>query len=112
MVLYEDQDDYGQNSDIDPLGNPLTNGSWDSREYGSAGPRIACCTITPYKIDWYAEAEAEAQTLKPSGPGRRLTEEHDGEEVEVEVFTPDQFRELFGFEPEKLPGEDDLLDQN
>ena len=110
MVLYEDQDDYGQNSDIDPLGNPLTNGSWDSREYGSAGPRIACCTITPYKIDWYAEAEA--QTLKPSGPGRRLTEEHDGEEVEVEVFTPDQFREIFGFEPEKLPGEDDLLDQN
>ena len=101
MVLYEDQDDYGQNGNIDPLGNPMTNGSWDSREYGSAGPRIACCTITPYRIDYYADA----QTLEPSGPGRRLTEEHDGEEVEV--FTPDQFRELFGFEPEKLPGEDE-----
>ena len=52
MVLYEDQDDYGQNGNINPLGNPLTHGSWDSREYGSAGPRIACCTITPYWINW------------------------------------------------------------
>ena len=54
MVLYEDRDDYGFNSDVDPMGNPLTNGSYDSREWGSAGPRIACCTITPYWIDWYA----------------------------------------------------------
>ena len=104
MVLYEDQDDYGANDDLDPLGNPVSNGSWDSREYGSAGPRIACCTITPYKIDWSNDAVAE-ESLKPSGRGRRLTEEHDGDLVEV--FTPDQFRELFGFEPEKLPGEDE-----
>ena len=44
-----------------------------------------------------------------SGRGRRLAEERYGEEVEV--FTPDQFRELFGVEPERHPG-DDGLDQN
>ena len=48
--------------------------------------------------------------MQPADKGRRLAEEHFGEEVEV--FTPHQFRELFGFEPEKLPGEDDWLDQN
>ena len=43
-----------------------------------------------------------------SAKGRKLAQEHYGEEVEE--FTPDQFRELFGFEPEKLPGEDDWLE--
>lgn len=57
--------------------------------------------------------EADADTVKEadlSGRGRRLAKEIYGEEVEV--YTPDQFRELFGFEPEKLPGEDDWIDQN
>ena len=88
----------------------MTNGSWDSREYGSAGPRIACCTITPYWINWYDDDAADLAEAEMSVKGRKLAQEHYGEEVEE--FTPDQFREFFGFEPEKLPGEDDLLDQN
>ena len=80
MTVYEDQDDYG------------FGGTWDSKEYGSAGPRIACCTITPYKIDWQVQ-EAEVDTRG----GRRLEVDDDGEEVEV--YTPQEFRELFGFEP-------------
>ena len=31
---------------------------------------------------------------------------------DVDVFTPDQYRELFGHEPEKLPFEDDMFGQN
>ena len=42
---------------------------------------------------------------------RRLAEEHFGTD-EVDVFTPDQFRELFGFEPEMLEGEDQWFTQD
>ena len=109
MVLYEFPDDYG----LDP------KGSYFSKEYGSAGPRIACCTITPYYIDWWYKSpneddikqldESDKKSFDEFGPVRRRLA--DGEEVEV--FIPEEFRELFGFEPEKLPGEDDwLLDQN
>ena len=80
MTVYEDQDDYG------------FGGTWDSKEYGSAGPRIACCTITPYQIDWQVK-DAEVDTRG----GRRLEVDENGEEVEV--YTPQEFRELFGFEP-------------
>ena len=94
MTVYEDSDDYG------------FGGTWDSKEYGSAGPRIACCVIRPYFIDW---EQAEPQKLEPSRDGgRRLAAEAEG----VDVFTPDQFRELFGFEPEKLEGEEDWFTQN
>ena len=37
MTVYEDEDDYG-------LGTRLPY-DWDSKEFGSKGPRIACCTI-------------------------------------------------------------------
>ena len=73
MTVYEDSDDYG------------FGGTWDSKEYGSAGPRIACCTITPYYIDWQVQ---QADQLEPTKGGRRrqLAEEYYGEEIEV--FTP------------------------
>ena len=48
--------------------------------------------------------------MKDAGKGgRRLEVDDNGEEIEV--FTPDQFRELFGVEPERHPG-DDGFDQN
>ena len=102
--MYEDTDDYG------------FGGTWDSREYGSAGPRIACCTITPYWIKWEASDDLaltseEQQALDDERDKRRkLARELYGEDVEE--FTPDQFRELFGEEPVKMPGEDDWLTQN
>lgn len=99
MTVYEDPDDYG------------CGGTWDSREYGSAGPRIACCVIRPYYIDWpKADEKSIDDSMSLRDHGRRLAEEHYGEEVDV--FTPDQFRELFGFEPESLPGEEDFFNQN
>ena len=76
MTVYENSDDYG------------FGGTWDSREYGSAGPRIACCVIRPYYIDWYAKDEASIDdSTSIKSHHRRLAEEHYGEEVDV--FTPD-----------------------
>ena len=88
MVVYEHKDDYG------------FGGTYDSEEFGSSGPRIACCHIRPFKIDWIVAESA----------GRGLSDEL---EEGVEVFTPEQYRELFGYDPVKLPGEeDDLFLQN
>ena len=101
MTVYEDRDDYG-----------FVN-SWDSEEYGSTGPRLACCTIRPYFIDWVI---ADEIAFPDSSPGssrdgrRRLAEEYYG--GEVDVFTPEEFRELFGYEPEKLEGEEEWFAQN
>ena len=94
MTVYEDPDDYGF--------GPRLPYDWDSKEYGSKGPRIACCTIKRYIVDWeQAEAQSESK-------GRGLADELD----DVEVFTVDQYRELFGQEPERLPGDPGFFEQN
>ena len=89
MVVYEHPDDYG------------FGGTWDSEEFGSTGPRLACCQIKRFIVDW---EQAEDSSVR----GRGLAEELD----DVDVFTVDQYRELFGQEPEKLPGDTGFFDQN
>ena len=88
MVLYELGDDFG------------TGGTRASAEYGSSGPRIACCQIIPYAIDREADQEAD-----PSSPGRRGAGRGLADELPAgaEIFTVDQYRELFGEEPERFP---------
>jgi hypothetical protein len=102
MVIYEDGDDYG------------FGGTWHSWEYGSGGQRVACCQIRPYHINWFTDASADVRDVKDatidvSGRGRGLAAEY-GEDVDV--FTPDQFRELFGYEPEKFAFEMEEFGQN
>ena len=107
MTIYEGFDDYGT--------APGPFGKYDSTEFGSAGPRVACCTIRPYYINWYAEKEINADGsigglgMDFDGNRRRLEEYYGGE---VDVFTPEEFRELFGYEPEKLEGEEEWFAQN
>lgn len=96
MTVHEFGDDYG-------FGDPYSLGypSWDSRENGSMGPRIACCTIKRYQINWEDARDDSASR------GRGLADD-----LDVEVFTVGQFRELFGMEPERLPGDPGYNDQN
>ena len=93
MVIYEDGDDYG------------FGGTWHSKEYGSGGQRVACCTIRPYYIIW----DTNVKEVELAGHARRLSAEM-GEDVDV--FTPEQYRELFGHEPEKFAFEEELFNQN
>ena len=105
MTIYEDPDDFG------------FGGTYKSEEFGSAGPAIACCTIRPYFIDWFKSADPTKpnddnnrnENARRNGK-RRLAEEYYG--GEVDMFTPEEFRELFGYEPEMLEGEDDWFSQN
>ena len=83
MTVYEFPDDYGSNPAI-----------FASKEYGSAGKEIACCTIyNKYIIIGTTTVDI---ATKLSGRGRGLDVEED-----VDVFTREEFRELFGFEPEQ-----------
>lgn len=82
MTIYEFGDDLG------------TGSTWASQWNGSAGKEIACCTIRRWKINWAAEAEADKETFKPNGRGLGALEE------DVDVFTPEEFRELFGYAPD------------
>lgn len=82
MTVYEFPDDYGSNPGI-----------FASKEYGSAGKEIACCTIYNKYIIVQPTATVEIATKLH---GRGLDVEED-----VEVFTREEFRELFGFEPEQ-----------
>ena len=60
MTIYEGADDYGL--------APGPFGKFDSKEFGSAGPRIACCVIRPYFIDWFVYEELQAdQSVRPNG---------------------------------------------
>lgn len=100
MVVYEDGDDYG-------FGN-----TWHSWEYGSGGQRVACCTIRPYYIYWDVVIHdvKEVDTIDVIDRHRRQLSEEMGEDVDI--FTPEQYRELFGHEPEKFAFEENLFNQN
>lgn len=88
MTVYEFADDYG-------LGT-----TWNSQEYGSTGPRIACCEIR----QWGFKA-AEVETKEGRGLAGEL-------EDDVDLFTVDEYREFFGHDPEFFPGEPGYIDQN
>ena len=103
MVVYEDGDDYG------------FGGTFHSKWYGSGGQRIACCTIRPYYIIWDTIEPEPVDDNKDlleepmCGDVRCLAGEVD---ADVDAFTPDQFRELFGYEPEMFAYEKEQLGQN
>ena len=62
----------------------------------------------PYRVDCFYDA-SPAILERILTKGRGNTEElGDG----VEIFTADEFRELFGHAPELLPGEEGFFDQN
>ena len=96
MTLYEHRDDYGFHPDK----------TWDSLEYGSAGPAIACCNIKMVKINWIKENGLGNLNKALDKNGRGL----DALEEDVEVFTPEEFRQMFGYDPEE--DEEDLFLNN
>ena len=97
MTLYEDKDDFGTAS-------PWT---WKSYEFGSAGPAIACCNIKlAGKISWIKENGLNNLDQSKGLRGRGL----DALEEDVEVFTPEESREMFGYDPEE--DEEDLFLNN
>jgi len=83
LVVYEASDDYG------------SGGTFDSREFGSTGPRIACCLIKPYKND----REDTIRNEELDSGGRLLAEESDEDMFE---FSPGDFRQLLGEESAKM----------
>ena len=94
MTVYEFGDDLG------------TNDTFASQWYGSACKEIACCNIRPFKIKWPCEdcMYAVDEVIKPDGRNLGAMEE------DFDVFTPEGFRELFGYEPE--PENFDIFGQN
>jgi len=99
MTVYEGSDDFGFQDTF--------ASSW----YGSACKEVACCTIRPYWIDWYSATERtftkESTAEEPTGRG--LVADELGEDMDV--FTPEEFRVLFGYEPERFANEMNF-DQN
>ena len=97
MVVYEGSDDYGFAD------------TFASAWYGSACREVACCQIRPYKIKWDAEFDGELGPAKEKEEGRKLSDEL-SEEIgeDLEVFTPEEFLELFGYEAERFAGEMDF----
>lgn len=89
MTVYEFGDDEGD------------AGTYASEIYGSACREIACCNIRKLAINWAKESNFESDTSS----GRNLGAI---EEEEVDYFTPEEHRELFGFDPEPTLG--DLFD--
>ena len=95
MTIYEHRDDYGFHPD----------NTWDSNMYGSAGPAIACCNIRVLQIAWVVDEKLQNlnQSIDKRGTnsdgsrGRGLDEL----EEDVDVFTPEEFREMFGYDPEE-----------
>lgn len=84
MVAHEEPDDFG-------LANTRL-----SATNGSMGREIACCTITQFYMRLAVE-DADSRNLQDLEPG-------------TEVFTEDEYRQLFGvdFDPEEFEGMDFL----
>ena len=80
MVLYAQPDDLG------------LAGTDASKLNGSVGREIACCNIIGYKVIDLIGVPDNA--LIPKIKKRRL-DDIDGEE-EIEVFTPQEYKEFFG----------------
>lgn len=91
MTVYEGSDDFGFQDTF--------ASSW----YGSACKEVACCSIRPYWINWGNTAYVKEST------GRGLVADELGEDMDV--FTPEEFRVLFGYEPERFASEMNF-DQN
>jgi len=97
LVVYEDRDDYG------------FGGTYDSKEYGSTGPRIACCTITQLDVDWRDSKDDSMDDqvrTDERGGGRGLSAALDEDDF---LIDSDEYRLLFGEESELFASE---LDQN
>lgn len=95
MTVYEFGDDLG------------TSDTFASQWYGSACKEIACCNIRRFKIKWPQKIDFEVSVDEDSrDPGRDLG----AMEEDVDYFTPEGFRELFGYEPE--PENFDIFGQN
>ena len=82
MTVYENGDDFGFND------------TYASQWYGSACREIACCNIRKWKIVWPQEYTIEVNEDKS---GRNLKDL----EEDIDYFSPDEFRELFGVEPDQ-----------
>ena len=83
MVAYSDPDDFG----LGPTDESLI--------YGNMGEMIACCLIRPMKIVIAADPVDYAEA-KVDGRGRMLDDD------EGDVFTPEEFRELFEMDYEEI----------
>ena len=104
MVVYEGGDDYGLRD------------TFASDWYGSACREVACCHIQPYWINWFhattvpdgngngngGRNERADEVASNGNKGRHLADEL-GEDMEV--FTPEEYFELFGVEPERFASE-------
>ena len=87
MVLYEKGDDFGNDPD-----NTFASTWW-----GTGCEPIACCNIRFIKVI-NPDDPVDADTKDVAKDGRRLLEDLD---ADVEVFTVEEYRELFGEEPDE-----------
>ena len=59
--------------------------------------------------DFQVRVEQGQVKVDKASKGRGLADEFEGH---IDVFTVDQYRELFGAEPERFPGDPGFIDQN
>ena len=86
MTIYENGDDLG------------VNHTYESRLNGSSCKEIACCNIRPFSIQWIDDVISPSNgSDTASGGGRNLSAQAD---QEIDVFTPEEFRLLFGYDPD------------
>ena len=97
MTVYEGSDDFGFQDTF--------ASSW----YGSACKEVACCSIRPYWINWGIATDVQKSADVQKSEGRGLVADELGEDMDV--FTPEEFRVLFGYEPERFASEMNF-DQN
>lgn len=87
MVVYEKGDDFGNDSST-----PFASSWWGSGCY-----EIACCNVQQFAVVLTLQDVDNIEEAKKEGSGRGLDDLHG----DVELLTVDEFRALFGEEPDE-----------